>query len=62
MSILDLGLRRADLRSLVRDRRGRALRVRLGGLDLELRLLRLVVAEVRELLVELGLSLALLDL
>ena len=52
----------AWLRRLVRDRRLGPLHVGLAGLDLELRLLRLVVAEIRELLVELGLSLALLDL
>ena len=60
--LLDLRLRGADLRGLISDGSRSALRGTLPGLDLELRLLRLIVAEVRELLVELGLSLALLDL
>ena len=60
--LVDLRLRGADLRGLVSDSSRSALRGTLPGLDLESRLLRLVVAEVRELLVELGLSLALLDL
>merc|ERR1719240_459679 len=59
--LLDLRLSDADLGFLVRDGRFGALNIRFGGLDLKLRLLRLVVAEGSEFLIELRLRLSLLD-